>query len=301
MKHERSLWLIAAMMLLVVLGRVMGGPPPRDGRWSKEFEAGTQAYEKCHFCAAEKHLTQALRAATEFELGDERTVRTLNKLGLVCLAEGKFDAAEQTFRRACAIAEVWIGQDTLAYAECLHNRGALAMMRTKGNNYHDAEALFKQALRLRQKLLPSDDPVIAASLSSLADLDTRRGRYDEADSFLRRALTIREKGLGSNHPAVAQTLNDMGLLRAAQGRAAEAEAAYRKALDIYGNTPRPPACEVAVTLKNYSALLRANNRAAEADHLETQSLAMAMMETKQQLRSQGRDVSQRRRRSGLPR
>lgn len=281
MKNRRSPWLIAAVVFLVFPVKIAAGQAHRDGRWTKEFEAGTKAYENCDFAASEIHLRKALREAAAFELGNERAVRTLNALGTLYVTERRLEYAEVSFQRACAIAEVWVGRENAAYAECLHNRGVLAMMRTKSNNYDEAEGLFRQSLQLRQKFLPSDELDIAASLSSLADLDTRRGRYDEADSFLQRALTIREKALGSHHPAVAQTLNDVGLLRAAQGRAAEAEAEYQKALDICRKSPRPPACEVAVTLKNYAALLRANNRAAEAERLEAQALAMALRSTKE--------------------
>lgn len=96
----------------------------------------------------------------------------------------------------------------------------------------EAESLYRLALEIREKALPTGHPLIARSLSNLALLHITRGRLSEAEPLLKRAIEIWEKTLPAGHPDIATGRNNLGGLYDAQGRLAEAEPIYKRALEM---------------------------------------------------------------------
>jgi tetratricopeptide (TPR) repeat protein len=56
----------------------------------------------------------------------------------------------------------------------------------------EAETLFREAITIREKHLPTNHMETAASLHNLGVLLLQMDRYDEAETFLRRAIAMRE-------------------------------------------------------------------------------------------------------------
>lgn len=63
----------------------------------------------------------------------------------------------------------------------------------------NAEPLVIRALAIREEHLAADHPLIAASLTQVADVISPLGRYREALTLLERAVAINERCLGDNH------------------------------------------------------------------------------------------------------
>ena len=95
-------------------------------------------------------------------------------------------------------------------------------------NLLDAEPLFERALAIREKVLGSEHPDTATSLSDLAILMRKRGDLASAASYSQRALVIFDKALGLNHPWTQNAALDAAGTLAVLGRAQEAKALREK-------------------------------------------------------------------------
>src|SRR5262249_1004110 len=115
---------------------------------------------------------------------------SLNNLGELYHAQGRYSDAEPLYKRSLATREKALGPDHPDVAVSLNNLAEL--YRTQGR-YSDAEPLWKRALAIYEKALGPDHPDVGLSLSNLAALYTHQGRYADAEPLLKRGLAIREK------------------------------------------------------------------------------------------------------------
>src|SRR5438105_9680125 len=89
-------------------------------------------------------------------------------------------------------------------------------LRVQGS-YHEAEALFRQAVALAEEAFGPNHLEVAAMLNNLAVLCKYIGRLDEAESLYQRALDITQQSLGTNHADVAAIYHNLGGLEHARG------------------------------------------------------------------------------------
>ena len=94
--------------------------------------------------------------------------------------------------------------------------------------YAKAEPLYREALRIRQKVLGPEHPDTATSLNNLAMLYRDMGEYAKAEPLYREALRICRKILGPEHPDTAIMLGNLALLDLDLGRIDEATALARQ-------------------------------------------------------------------------
>jgi tetratricopeptide (TPR) repeat protein len=120
--------------------------------------------------------------------------------------------------------------------------------------YDEALPSYQRALEIRERVLESGHPDVAAPISGLAILYYYEGEYVKAESLHRRALSIREKALGPNHPDVATSLNGLANLYWYKGDYAKAEPLHRRALSIRENALGPNHPSVAISLNNLALL-----------------------------------------------
>ena len=88
----------------------------------------------------------------------------------------------------------------------------------------DAEPHLIRALGVAERVLGSDHPDIATTLTHLAVVAQKQGRMEEAVAFQLRALSIEEQSFGVEHPALVPRLVDLAALRHQSGVAEESEA-----------------------------------------------------------------------------
>jgi eukaryotic-like serine/threonine-protein kinase len=205
--------------------------------------------------------------------------------------------------------KVALGRDTKLLHEILDNtaerarrdlRGqpevAAELLSTIGGTYlqlYDltkAEAMEREALRLRTSLFGETNAATAASLNGLARvLINRRGAPDlaEAEGMTRQALSIWNKLGGSDSEDAAFSLYLLGSAIFNQGKLTEAETEYRKCLAIrrrlFGNEHK----DVASTLDNLGLVLSGQGKRDEAE----QAIREALMIQKKLFGEEHPDVS----------
>lgn len=159
---------------------------------------------------AEQLLTEAL-AISEGLFGREHAALAplLNELGRLHVQRAQHARAEDVLERLLTIAR-GKGEENADVAIAL---AGLAFVKRKLGDDASAEALFRDALRIREKVLEPNHMVTVATLEQLSETCAARGNLAEALSLLQRALPAREAALGPRHAAV----------QAARSRAAELE------------------------------------------------------------------------------
>src|SRR5213078_1873533 len=100
-----------------------------------------------------------------------------------------------------------------------------------------AEAMFRETLAMRRKLLGNEHHEVADTLIVFGELLRRQHNYPEAELLIREALAIRRKLFGTNAANTSSPLYCLGQLRQAQGELEEAETLYREALAVRVKSP----------------------------------------------------------------
>ncbi|HEY5260728.1 MAG TPA: tetratricopeptide repeat protein [Solirubrobacteraceae bacterium] len=178
------------------------------------------------------------QAAGEFELafaifgdiGDRPgEARALSNLGLTYRKLGQTDRARDVF---VASIERWrqlegSKEREHGLARSLNNLG---MTLRDSGHYADAQALFEQALGLREQIEDADG--VSRTLNNLGQLARLQENPAEASDLHLRALEIR-RALGDRH-GVARTAGSLALALAEQARLEEARALLEEAMSIRG-------------------------------------------------------------------
>lgn len=119
-----------------------------DISWEKLVQAAAQSLRQGKYAHAEQQLKDALGLAEKMGMHDPRLVASLNKLGQLYYAQGKFKRAEPLYRRALEISEMILGPDHPDLAANLSNLAAVYDAQGK----HPLAAPFhKRALTILEK------------------------------------------------------------------------------------------------------------------------------------------------------
>jgi tetratricopeptide (TPR) repeat protein len=95
-----------------------------------------------------------------------------------------------------------------------------------------AEAMHRDVLAARRRVMGDDNPAVAVSLDGLGVTLVARKRYGEAAAAYGEALRIIEATYGENSAQAANTLRNVGIAFALDDRAAEGLAYMDRALQI---------------------------------------------------------------------
>ena len=120
----------------------------------------------------------------------------------------------------------------------------------KEGKFEEAIPIAKRVLKIREQLLPANDPLIADSLGNLAMLYMARKKFGDADSLLQRALAIYEQTPGTNDLVLAKTLDSLGHVRLFKGDIRNAEKYYLRALAAKEQALSPDHDEILYSLNN---------------------------------------------------
>ena len=136
----------------------------------------------------------------------------------------------------------------------------------------------RRVVELREKLLGTDHPNVAASMDFLGRCLGAAGEVREAESLLRRAVGGLARCLGGDHPAVGASLSNLaavvqkrgatayrcGDYASASGARNYAEALYRRALGVFDRDPHTPPPTTLTALRNLGDCLVENGKPAAA-------------------------------------
>jgi len=155
-------------------------------------------------------LTEALAISEEL-FGSEHAALApvLHELSRLHLQQSRHTRAEDALKRLLAIVRVK-GDEHPDVAAALSD---LAFVKHKLGDEASAEALYRDALRIREKVLEPNHMLTVGTLERLSETCAARGNFAEALALLHRALPTREAALGAGHERV----------RAGRSRVAELE------------------------------------------------------------------------------
>jgi TonB family protein len=162
------------------------------GKLSRKFGRAGEA-------EAEPLLTEALAISEEL-FGREHAALAplLNELGRLHIHRSQYAGAADVLERLLAIARAK-GEENADVATAL---AGLAVVKRKLGDDASAETLYRDALRIREKVLEPSHMVTVVTREHLSETCAARGNFDEALALLRRALATREVALGPGHATV---------------------------------------------------------------------------------------------------
>ena len=149
---------------------------------------------------------------------------------------GKEQEAVQLAEHYVELAKERYGEDQPDFAAPLL---LLAQLYAAQARPADAEALFKQAIAIRETALGPDNLLVADALVQLAYFYQAQSRYQEAEAAFKRALSIREKAFGPDSPEIVNSLEALAGLYEATGRKAEADQLWVRVHAIEQSSPEP--------------------------------------------------------------
>ncbi len=154
-------------------------------------------------------------------------------------------------------------------AQLLNRTGRYLHLRAR---LHEAEQLYIVAHAIREKILNSEHPDIAASLHNLAWLYYDQGKYSQAESLYNKSFTIREQTLESEHPDIAASLDHLARLYKEQGKYTDAVQMANRALDIRTNKLGPEHPQTASTISLLGNIYYDLEEVTEAAELNSKAL-----------------------------
>jgi serine/threonine-protein kinase len=210
-------------------------------------------------------------AARVEEMADRPAVqqRMLDVLGTVFGHLGNYQQAEEMLRRALDFAAAGGRGRTVEAAAIVDH---LAAVRMQQSAYADAEALFRDALAIREERLGREHPDVASSLSNLAVALKERGEPRAAEPLLRRALAILERCDEACGFQAAETALNLGVLLHDLERYDESEPALRSARASFERREGPIHPRIADASNALGNLLSRRGRFDEAEPLLREAL-----------------------------
>jgi tetratricopeptide (TPR) repeat protein len=177
--------------------------------------------------------------------------------------------ARQTYERALEIDRRILGDDHPRLSEHLGN---LAIVVQNLGDLKQAEALYREAIRRREKAYGVSSAQTASASANLGLLLQREGRLDEAEPLLRSAVASTLAKWGPNHYLVGWQRVSLGIVLHDKGDLAGAEDEYRQALAIYEKALPANHLYRAALLSHYARLLVDRGKPADALSMSQQSL-----------------------------
>ncbi len=196
---------------------------------------------------------------------------TLNNLGEVSGALGKYREAEEFYRRALAIEGNALDADDPALAATLDN---LANLYSHQGKHAEATELAQRALAITERALGPSNLRLVFTLRILAKAQESRGRPGDAAALWTRVLSITEQASGASHHDVIEALENLGSAHQASGHYREAEAAFKRMLALVEQTKGSGHILVSTTLLNLGNAFIHAGRHREAEDAFRRGLAI---------------------------
>jgi eukaryotic-like serine/threonine-protein kinase len=196
----------------------------------------------------------------------------LDDLALVYTAEKQWALARQTYERALAIDRQILGDD---HPRLGMHIGNLALVVQNLGDLKQAEALYRDAIRRKERAYGAASAQTAAPQTNLGMLLQREGRLDEAEPLLRSAVDSTLAKWGPDHYWVGWQRVSLGMLLHDKGDLAGAENEYRQALAIYDKALPANHMYRAALLAHYARLLVDRGRPDDALAMSEQAIKIA--------------------------
>ncbi len=227
-------------------------------------------YGQGRYQEAERLLLDAFRRSSEDDESYGKRLRDgyTNELGKIYREQGRYGEAEPEFIReieADMKHKAWDALMGMCHLACMYvdlNRhqeaeefftkaieggrrklsgkrhpttlialNGLAVLRTRQNNFDEAEDLFREVWDTRKEKLGDDHPETLQTINDFGVLRREQQRYDEAESLLRQALNGRQHKLGKEHHTCFESMHELAILYKEQTRYDESEKLLLEAVE----------------------------------------------------------------------
>ncbi len=234
-----------------------------------QFALGELQDEMGEWAAAETSLAEASWLAEKChhdEIAARAAVEVVYNVGHHLM---RFDDSYLWARHAEAAVER-VGDPVLA-AELLANRG---LVLNSAGRYAEAEALLRESLAERERLLGPAHQEVITSLANIASVVEDLGRENEAVDLRRQVLARYEELHGPDHPTTGIALTNLALSEAGIGLAKEALDHSRRAERIFRAALPPDHPHLAAAMSNTILALWMLDEYPEARRVADERLAM---------------------------
>lgn len=247
----------AYIILLAVLAAVVpaGVASAELNLWISRHYAGIATYDQGQY----QEALGVLEAALGETNAKHRHAYTLDQIGQVHTALGRFEDGEKYYKEALAEKEKSLGRKHRDLAETLNNLADLYYLTGKIEN---CEPLYRRALEIMER--DQLNIQVCRSLNGLALLENDGNDKIEAEKFLQRAITIHDKAERRDQPYFATVLTNLAILYINSGRYDEAAPLLEKAKFVQALSLRADHPDVALRMHATAALLQGQGKNNEA-------------------------------------
>lgn len=182
-----------------------------------------------------KFRQELLKAEQESGADDPRLLLHLNLLGLLELAQGRFDQALSLLERSLSITTNAFPGDSPGLAPLLNT---IAFLRYERDENGQADLLFRRSMKIREKSLRQDPLDDAMAAANHALLSQQQGKFDESTKAYRLAIALVEKEISPDHAVLAIILENYADLLRNTNRPTEASKLEARARIIRSAFPQ---------------------------------------------------------------
>jgi tetratricopeptide (TPR) repeat protein len=197
------------------------GPDDRDTIQAHENMAYVLATGG-NFAEAERYEREALKGYEHIGLADAFDAGyAVNNIAIFRFLQGDAEEAERLLLSARSRAVNNFGPE---HAITLHIQHVLVRVLAEEGKLDEAEALAKETLVVRLRVMPRGHEGTGRTLLYLGKVLVEKGKPDEAEPFLKEALTLFRQYYGKKPELAAQVENWLGAIQLARHAYPEAEA-----------------------------------------------------------------------------
>lgn len=214
------------------------------------------------YAQAEQLIIKALEIQQQQYEGPHASVaENLNELAVLRHYQGKYDAAEQTYKEALVMAVATLGEEALLSARIQTDLGSLYYGQKR---LEEAETLTRKALTIKERLRPNDYDQLTDERNNLAAILFTTGQYEEAEDLYRQDLKLAEEHLGERHPNILITLNNLAALLYQRGDMDLARPLFERVIRLTRIVKGDAHPDLASALLNLGRINIRQNRGSEA-------------------------------------
>jgi serine/threonine protein kinase/Tfp pilus assembly protein PilF len=248
----------------------LGADSQETGRAMQEL--GRLRYQQDRLADARSLLEKSLQISESTQAPAIDVSALLEDLAAVYTSERQWGLARQTYERALEIDRRILGDD---HPRLGMHIGNLALVTQNLGDLKQAEALYRDAIRRKERAYGVNSAQTAAPQTNLGTLLQREGRLDEAEPLFRKAVDSTLAKWGPDHYLVGYSRVSLGMLLHEKGDLSGAEDEYRQALAIYDKALPANHQYRAALLAQYARLLVDRGRPADALAMSEQSLQIS--------------------------
>lgn len=213
---------------------------------------------------AEELLKRARLLAENDTSDPRRLIETWKYLGYVYRSAGRFDEAQQAYKKLVELCQQKLGPDALDTANALASLGSVLCQR---RFYSEARPYLSQAVDTFRRIKETGLPSFAATLQNLSGAELYLGEANQAEQDALLALKVLEHQSKADRGAIAVAANNLGQVYSQMGRYREAEQATSRAKDIWIEIGGSENKNVAAAISNLGALNVQQHKYKKAEEL----------------------------------